>query len=133
MPDLGGTHVFAVDDDPDALRLLREILEAAGARVTTAASAAAALQEIRAANPDVLVTDIGMPSMDGFELIRRLRQADDRAVRDIPAAALTAYARSEDRAKTLQSGFQMHLAKPIDPVELASAVKALVGHHKGAR
>jgi PAS domain S-box-containing protein len=133
MPDLGGTHVFAVDDDPDALRLLKEILEGAGARVTTAASGAAALKEIRAANPDVLVTDIGMPSMDGFEFIRRLRQADDRTVRDIPAAALTAYARSEDRAKTLQSGFQMHLAKPIDPVELASAVKALVGHHKGAR
>jgi CheY-like chemotaxis protein len=63
--------------------------------------------------------------MDGFELIARVRRSDDATVREIPAAALTAYARSEDRAKTLQSGFEMHLAKPIDPVELASAVKAL--------
>jgi CheY-like chemotaxis protein len=70
-----------------------------------------------------------MPLMDGFELIQRLRHADDPTVRTIPAAALTAYARSEDRAKTLQSGFEMHLAKPINPVELASAVKALARHH----
>ena len=69
-----------------------------------------------------------MPLTDGFELIRRLRAAPDKEVRDIPAAALTAYARSEDRAKTLQSGFQMHLTKPIDPIELASAVKALARH-----
>jgi len=72
-----------------------------------------------------------MPLMDGFELIRRVRSADDRGVRDTPAAALTAYARSEDRAKTLQSGFEMHLAKPIDPVELASAVKALARSARG--
>jgi CheY-like chemotaxis protein len=72
-----------------------------------------------------MVTDLGMPLMDGFELIARVRRSDDATVREIPAAALTAYARSEDRAKTLQSGFEMHLAKPIDPVELASAVKAL--------
>jgi CheY-like chemotaxis protein len=66
-----------------------------------------------------------MPLMDGFGLIRRLRESDDPVLRDMPAAALTAYARSEDRAKTLQSGFEMHLAKPIDPIELVSSVKAL--------
>jgi CheY-like chemotaxis protein len=120
--------VLAVDDEPDALRLLKEILERAGAFVTTATTGATALEKIRTGKPDVLVADLGMPVMDGFELIRRLREADDPSVRDIPAAALTAYARSEDRAKTLQSGFEMHLAKPIDPVELASAVKALARH-----
>jgi CheY-like chemotaxis protein len=75
--------------------------------------------------PDVLVADLGMPLMDGFELIQQLRTSAIAAVRDIPAAALTAYARSEDRAKALKSGFEMHLAKPIDPAELIAAVKAL--------
>ena len=131
LPDLTGIDVLAVDDEPDALRLLKEILEAAGANVTTTTSGAAALDKIRSAKPHVLVADLGMPLMDGFELIRRVRSADDRSVRDIPAAALTAYARSEDRAKTLQSGFEMHLAKPIDPVELASAVKALARSARG--
>ena len=125
LPDLSGIHVLAVDDEPDALRLLTEILEAAGARVTTARTGAAALEKIGATPPDVVVADLGMPLMDGFELIQRLRQSDDSRLRNLPAAALTAYARSEDRAKTLQAGFEMHLAKPIDPVELASAVKAL--------
>jgi PAS domain S-box-containing protein len=125
LPDLRGTHVFAVDDEPDALMLLKEILESAGARVTTAASAAAALDTIGPVRPDVLVADLGMPQMDGFQLIERVRRSNDPAVRDVPAAALTAYARSEDRARVLQSGFEMHLAKPIDPIELVSAVKAL--------
>jgi CheY-like chemotaxis protein/two-component sensor histidine kinase len=130
LPDLSGTCVLAVDDEPDALRLLAEILEAAGANVVTASSGAAALERIAAVRPDVLITDLGMPLMDGFELIRRVRQADAPHVRETPAAALTAYARSEDRAKTLQSGFEMHLAKPVDPIELASAVKALARHRK---
>jgi PAS domain S-box-containing protein len=126
LPDLGDTHVLAVDDDPDALRLLKEILEAVGATVTTATSSRAALEIVATDRPDVLVADVGMPLMDGFELIQQLRTSDVTAVRDIPAAALTAYARSEDRAKALKSGFEMHLAKPIDPVELITAVKALV-------
>jgi len=71
------------------------------------------------------VADLGMPLMDGFELIQQLRTSGDAAARGIPAAALTAYARSEDRAKALKSGFEMHLAKPIDPAELIAAVKAL--------
>ncbi|HEY8134193.1 MAG TPA: PAS domain S-box protein, partial [Thermoanaerobaculia bacterium] len=125
LPSLSGTHVLAVDDDPDALGLLREMLEAVGATVTTAASGRAALEIVEADRPDVLVADLGMPLMDGFEVIRQLRASDDAAMRDIPAAALTAYARSEDRAKALQSGFEMHLAKPIDPTELVSAVQAL--------
>jgi PAS domain S-box-containing protein len=116
--------VLAVDDDPDALTLVQEILESAGARVRTAASAMDALQLIAEEPPDVLVSDLGMPAIDGFELIRRIRQMSG-AARDLPAAALTAYARSEDRAKTLRSGFEMHLAKPIDPAELIAAVAAM--------
>ena len=125
LPDLAGVRVLAVDDESDALQLLIEILESAGARVITARSGAAALDKIETADPDVLIADLGMPLMDGFQLIERLRQSPNPRVRTVPAAALTAYARSEDRAKTLQGGFEMHLAKPIDPVELASAVKAL--------
>ena len=125
LPDLRGTHVLVLDNEADAVRLLADILQSAGARVTTATSAAAALQTLEATRPDVIVADLGMPLMDGFEFIRQLRRSKNKHVRDIPAAALTAYARSEDRARTLQGGFEMHLAKPIDPVELASAVKAL--------
>jgi PAS domain S-box-containing protein len=125
LQDLTGTHVFAVDNEPDALALLIDILESAGARVTTATTGAAALERIHASKPDVVLADLGMPLMDGFEFIQRLRQSSDRVVRETPAAVLTAYGRSEDRARSLQEGFEMHLAKPIDPVELASAVKAL--------
>ena len=125
LPDLNGVHVLAVDDEPDSLRLLSEILGAAGARVTTASSGAAALEKIEQLKPNVVLADLGMPLMDGFELIQRLRRSADARVREIPAAALTAYGRTEDRARTLQSGFEMHLAKPVDPVELASAVQAL--------
>lgn len=75
---------------------------------------------------DALVVDLGMPEMDGFEFIARVRALDDAAVRDTPAAALTAFARSEDRTKALQSGFEMHLAKPVDPGELVASVATLV-------
>ena len=125
LASLAGTHVLAVDDDPDAQWLLKEILEAAGARVTTASSAAAAFDAIQEARPDVIVADLGMPIVDGYELIKRLRQASDGSLRAIPAAALTAYARSEDRAKALESGFEMHLSKPIDPAELVASIRAL--------
>ena len=125
LASLAGTHVLAVDDDPDARRLLKEILEAAGAQVTTASSASAAFDAIHEARPDVIVADLGMPIVDGYELIKRLRQSADGALRAIPAAALTAYARSEDRAKALESGFEMHLSKPIDPAELVASIRAL--------
>jgi CheY-like chemotaxis protein len=82
-------------------------------------------QTLAADRPDVLLADIGMVESDGFELIRRVRESGDPRVRDIPAAALTAYARAEDRMKALQAGFQMHLAKPVDPAELIIAVATL--------
>ena len=127
--DLAGIVVLAVDDDVDALRLLSDILEAAGASVMSVNSAESALAKLRSERPMVLVSDLGMPGMDGFDLIKQVRQLADPELRAIPAAALTAYARSGDRAKSLRSGFEMHLAKPIDPAELIAAVGALARRH----
>lgn len=125
LPDLAGLSVLAVDDDADARALVCETLETRGARVAAVDSAEDALDLLGRNRADVMIADIGMPRSDGFELIKRVRQSPDPAVRDVPAAALTAYARSEDRMKALQSGFQMHLAKPVDPAELVMAVAAL--------
>ncbi len=104
---------------------MRETLESAGAAVTAADSVAQAIDALGAVRPDVLLADIGMVGSDGFDLIRRVRRSDIPQVRDVPAAALTAYARAEDRMQALQAGFQMHLAKPVDPAELIVAVAAL--------
>ena len=121
---LDGIHVLAVDDEPEALDLVRTVLEAAGARVTAVNSANAALDQLGRGGVDVLIADVGMPQVDGLELIRRVRQLPVSA-RSTPAAAVTAYARSDDRILTIASGFQMHLAKPIDPDGLVAAVAAL--------
>jgi PAS domain S-box-containing protein len=123
-PRLDGVHVLAVDDEADSLNLLRTVLESAGASVTTAHNAADAIDAIQAHRPDVLVADIGMPGMDGLQLIRTIRQMEE-PLRSTPAAALTAYARSQDRITSLASGFHMHLAKPIDPLELIVAIATL--------
>jgi PAS domain S-box-containing protein len=131
VTDLEGVHVLAVDDEPDALSLLSEALEAAGARVTTAKSAQEALIQLDVEVPDVVVADLGMPQLDGFGFINRLRRHKDVRVREVPAAALTAYARSEDRMKALRAGFQIHLAKPIDPAELVTTIAALAKRFVG--
>jgi len=125
VPDLNGVHILVVDDDQDALALSREILEATGAAVTTADSGPAALEKLRRGRTNVLIADLAMPRMDGFELIERVRSSEEVRVREIPAAALTAFARSEDRVRALRSGFQVHLSKPIDPAELMAAAAAL--------
>jgi len=127
VPRLEGVRVLAVDDDADALRLVREILETTGAKVSTAASAPEALEALNRSEQDVLIADIAMPFMDGFDLIRHVRASAIPSVRDVRAAALTAYAHSDDRARVTDSGFQMHLAKPIDPAALMAAVAALAG------
>lgn len=122
---LDAVRVLAVDDEPDGLALVAEVLEAAGARVTKAQSAEEALEQLAREVPDVLLTDLGMPRMDGFALIGQLRQHQNPKVRELPAAALTAYARSEDRMRALDAGFQIHLAKPIDPAELVATIASL--------
>jgi PAS domain S-box-containing protein len=130
LADLTGVRIMAVDDEEDALGLLRVVLEAAGAEVVTVSSALAALDAIVAVKPDAIVVDLGMPDMDGFEFIARVRASSNADMRDIPAAALTAFARSEDRTKALQTGFEMHLAKPVDPGELVASVATLVRRAK---
>ena len=126
---LGGLRVLVVDDDGDGLTLMREVLEAAGATVSSASSGPAALSVVARESPDVIVSDLGMPGMDGYAFIAELRNSPSETLRNIPVAALTAYARSEDRTRVLRSGFQMHLSKPIDPGELVAGVAALASRN----
>lgn len=124
---LAGLRVLAVDDDVDARRLIRVVLEQCGAEVATASSAAEALDAIVAFRPDVLVSDIGMPDEDGYSLINKVRLLPPEKGGDTPAVALTAYARSDDRAHSLQLGFQIHVAKPIEPDRLVFTVAQAAG------
>jgi CheY-like chemotaxis protein len=101
------------------------MLEAAGAQVATACCGEDALSLVSLIEPDVLITDLGMPGMDGFQLLERVRQLTNPRLSGMAVAALTAYARSEDRGHALEAGFQAHLAKPIDPGELLAAVSSL--------
>jgi CheY-like chemotaxis protein len=125
VPELNGVQILVVDDDQDSLALSREILEATGATVFTADSGQEALEKLRRNRANVLIADLGMPTMDGFALIAQVRGSADVAIREIPAAALTAFARSEDRVRAMQSGFEVHLSKPIDPAELMAAAASL--------
>jgi CheY-like chemotaxis protein len=120
---LRGVRVLIVDDEPDARELVRRVLEERDAAVCAAASAAEALQAMSADVPDVLVCDIGMPDMDGYALLRAIR-AGERG-RAVPAVALTAFARPEDRERAFAAGFQMHLSKPFEPAELIAMVGRL--------
>ena len=124
LPDLSGIVILAVDDQEDARELIRSVLIDRGARVVTAASADEALTLAERERPHVLLSDIGMPEADGFELLARLRT---RGLGAIPAIALTAFARAEDRTKVLRAGFRMHIAKPVEAVELCAAVANVIG------
>jgi len=124
-PLLAGLRVLVVDDEPDARDLLTVALQQRGALVTKADSAGAALEALSAQPFDVLISDIEMPEVDGYELIRRL--CDMEAGRDkfTPAMALTAHACAKDRARVLAAGFQMHVAKPVSAAELVIGVGSL--------
>ncbi len=122
---LEGLHVLVVDDEPDALDLIRVILEQRGASVTTVGTAAAALEAFEAEGADVLVCDIGMPGEDGYALIRKVRARMDGGA--TPAIALTAYAAESDRAQALAAGFQLHVPKPIDPESLVRVIAGVLG------
>jgi len=127
LPALNGVRALVVDDEADARELMRAVLVQCGAEVTVAATARAALEALEQALFDVLVSDIAMPEDDGYDLIRNVRALDAGRGGRIPALALTAYARAEDRAAALAAGYQQHAVKPIEPVELAAAVATLAG------
>jgi signal transduction histidine kinase len=124
---LGDLRVLLVDDESDARELVATVLERAGAIVRVAGSAGEAADLLEAEVPDVLVSDVGLPGEDGYELARKLRSSSDETMRRVPALALTAYARSEDRQKALEAGFDEHTPKPVDPAALVSAVARVAG------
>jgi CheY-like chemotaxis protein len=126
LPQLNGVRALIVDDEADALELIRRVLEEQGASVTTVGSGEEALRMLETSEPDVLISDIGMPGMDGYQFMRRLRASEPKN-RRIPALALTAFARPDDRKHAILSGYQAHLAKPFDMAELAIVVAGLVG------
>jgi len=123
---LKGVRVLIVDDEPDARDMLTVVLESRGAEITAVASARQALEALEWVRPDVIVSDIGMPDQDGYELMRNVRARDVRRGGSVPAIALTAYARGEDRQSAFAAGYQRHIAKPVDPDELADAVALLL-------
>ncbi|MEP7014098.1 MAG: ATP-binding protein [Verrucomicrobiota bacterium] len=125
--DLHDIRVLAVDDEADARHLIKRILSGCGAQVETADSGAAALRLLRKAKPHVLIMDIGMPSEDGYAVMRKMRQLSGDDGGSVPAIALTAFARSEDRRRAILAGFQMHMAKPVEPPELIAMVASLAG------
>jgi CheY-like chemotaxis protein len=125
--ELKGVRVLVVDDEPDARALVRRLLEDCEAVVASAASAKEAIALLEANRFDVLVSDIGMPDADGYELINWVRALGVAKGGNIPAIALTAYARTEDRVKAIAAGFQMHVVKPVEPVELVTMVAGAAG------
>jgi CheY-like chemotaxis protein/anti-sigma regulatory factor (Ser/Thr protein kinase) len=122
--DLQGLKILLVDDEPDAREVFPALLERFGAEVQVAASTREALALLPRFVPDVLVSDLAMPGEDGYSLIRQVRQLED-GLKDLPAIALTAQASDGDRAHALAAGFQIHLAKPVEPRDLVAAVTAL--------
>jgi CheY-like chemotaxis protein/anti-sigma regulatory factor (Ser/Thr protein kinase) len=127
LRDLSRVKVLVVDDEPDARDLIKRILSDCNAIVTTAPSARAALAAFGEARPDVLVSDLGMPDMDGFELLAQVRALGSAAGGNLPAVALTAFARSEDRLRALEAGFAAHISKPVEPSQLIATVAKMVG------
>lgn len=125
---LEGVRVLVVEDEQDAREVLTIALRQCGAEVMSAGSAAEALEILRGERtPDVLVSDIEMPGEDGYALIRKVRALEEERGGRVPAAALTAYARSEDRMRALSAGFQVHIPKPVEPAELVAVVASLSG------
>jgi CheY-like chemotaxis protein len=135
FPSLNGLRVLVVDDAADTLELIEFILKQCQAQVTTATSAAEAFAAITQSGryaianskPDILISDIGMPEEDGYSLISRIRVLEAEQETPLPAIALTAFAREEERTRALNAGFQMHIPKPVEPKELVAAVASLAG------
>jgi len=132
-PRLDGVCVLVVDDDSDTRQMLKAVLSECQAHVIIAASAAEAIDEIERRKPDVLVSDLGMPEHDGYQLIKKVRgmESADHTAR-IPALALTAYAKAEDRVRALASGYQVHLSKPVEPAEFVLVIADLAGRRQSS-
>jgi len=132
---LDGLRVLIVDDEPDAREILSTMLEQWGAQVTAVASAAEAIEYLGGDErlPDVLVSDLGMPREDGFELISKVRALEPERGGRIPAIALTAYARSEDRTRALAAGYEIHVPKPVEPAQLSLALGDLIRRRRVSR
>jgi CheY-like chemotaxis protein len=118
-------RVLVVEDDPDAREMVSTILEDAGAIVSSADSAATGFDAVSVFQPQLLVSDIGMPGEDGYSLIRRIRALGAEAGGGLPSVALTAFTRAEDRARALTAGFTVHMGKPVSPAELVTTLKNL--------
>jgi Signal transduction histidine kinase len=125
-PSLAGLRVLILDDEADARALLKVIIEECQAEVTTVASAAEAYETLEWLKPDVIISDIGMPFEDGYSFMRKVRAREAGTQSRIPAVALTAHARVEDRLRALAAGYQVHVAKPIEPAELVAVIASLV-------
>jgi PAS domain S-box-containing protein len=123
--NFNGLRILVVDDEPDTLEILRIVLKQYGANVRIAVSAADALVVFHEWKPDLLISDLGMPGEDGFSLISKIRALTEEDGGNIPAAALTAYARDEDRIRAINAGFQIHISKPIEPNRLAAKIAEL--------
>jgi CheY-like chemotaxis protein len=124
LPSLAGIRVLVIDDEPDARELIGRTLTDHGATVTSATSAEEGLALLELSRPDVLVSDVGMPGTDGYQLMRQIRAGEAKGER-LPALALTAFARAEDRKRAMLAGYQQHLAKPFDAAELVLLVSSL--------
>lgn len=127
---LHGLSILVVEDESDARELVESLLDRYGAEVVAVASVDEAIEWLATDAPDVIISDIGMPVRDGYELIVHVRQHGPDAQRGIPAIALTAFAQPSDRSRAAAAGFDLHLAKPVDPAVLVDAVSSLVrGSH----
>ena len=125
LPSLAGVTALVVDDEADARILLNRLIEERGGRAFMASSAAEALEQLARQPVDILVSDIGMPEVDGYQMIQKIR-AREKGQAHLMAIALTAYARNDDRQRALLAGYQMHLAKPVDPRELIAGIASLL-------
>ena len=125
---LMGVHVLVVDDDSGARELMANILQGYGAQVSHASTGPNALTQLFELKPHVLLADLGMPEMDGFALIEQVRALDPGVGGRTPAIAVTAYASVQDRLRALQAGYQNHVAKPVEPEELAAVIASVLGH-----
>jgi CheY-like chemotaxis protein len=130
---LKGANVLVIDDEPDARNLLKLLLKSAGASVSLAQSADEGIELLITKRVDVLICEIGMPGVDGYTLIRRVRTLDDPQKSEVAAVALTDYARLEDRTEAIRAGFQNHLSKPVESAELLAVVHSLATPRSASR